>query len=113
MNNAQAIEDLRRYPRKEFTRKIGILFAGDYRVVQGIELSEGGLSFSSELVYSVNRECVVTFKIPAGPFISLRAFTKHMKKIDGKIVVGVSFVMVPFSNRRQIRNFVADRNKKK
>lgn len=109
MNTVNPTEALRKYPRKEFQRKIGILFSGEYQVVEGVEISEGGLSFKTDMVFASDRECVLTFKIPKGDFISLRGIIKHMTKNQGFMSVGVSFVQVPFSNKRQIRNFIADR----
>lgn len=106
----KANEALRKYPRKEFQRKIGILFGGHYQVVHGVEISEGGLSFKTDMVFAQERECVLTFKIPKGDFISLRGIIKHMTKNQGSLSVGVSFIQVPFSNKRQIRNFIADRS---
>lgn len=110
MNTINPNEALRKYPRKEFQRKIGILFGGLYQVVDGVEISEGGLSFQTDMVFAPNRECVLTFKIPKGDFISLRGTIKHMTKNQGFMNVGVSFIQVPFSNKRQIRNFIADRS---
>ena len=112
MNALPSVEQMRRFPRKDFFRKIGILFAGEYNVVQGIEISEGGMSFTSDVVFSEDRECVLTFKIPKGDFLSLRALIKHMTKANGSLSVGVSFIQVPFSNKRQIRNYIADRTKR-
>lgn len=110
MNTLNNTESMRKYPRKDFQRKVGILFAGEYQVVEGVEISEGGLSFKTDMVFATDRECVLTFKIPKGDFISLRAVIKHMTKSQGGLNVGVSFVQVPFSNKRQIRNFIADRS---
>lgn len=112
MNTHLSAEQMRRFPRKDYFRKIGILFAGEYNVVQGIEISEGGMSFNTDIVFTADRECVLTFKIPNGDFISLRAIIKHMTKSNGGLSVGVSFVQVPFSNKRQIRNYIADRTKR-
>lgn len=109
--NLNPIETGRKFPRKEFQRRIGILFAGQYQVVNGIEISEGGLSFTTDMVYSVDRECVLTFKIPKGDFLSFRGLIKHITKKEGVLTVGVSFLQLPFSNKRQIRNFIADRTK--
>jgi c-di-GMP-binding flagellar brake protein YcgR len=106
-------ENLRRFPRKEYQRKVGMLFAGSYIVVDAIEISEGGISFMSEFTFTTNRECVLTLQIPKGDFISIRAVIKHMTKMGSHMSVGVSFVDLAFSNKRQIRNFVADRERGK
>ncbi|NUM57286.1 MAG: PilZ domain-containing protein [Bdellovibrionaceae bacterium] len=107
--NTQGIES-RKFPRKDYNRPVGILFSGFYQKAEAIEISEGGMSFRIDVVLTVDRECVMTFKVPKGKLVCLRAVVKHMKKDRGQLIVGVAFKEVPFSNKRQIRNFIADRS---
>ena len=68
----QGLETRRRFPRREFGRQIGILSAGQYVVNQGIEIGEGGLSFSHTLGHNPGSLAVVSFRVPGGDFVSLR-----------------------------------------
>jgi hypothetical protein len=102
-------ESLRKFPRKNYKRLISVLYKGQYFTFQSIEISEGGLSFLSDLVLDSGVECVVNLQIPKGDFISLRATVRHSSKADGQLNVGISFGQMAFSNKRQIRSFVAAR----
>lgn len=102
-------ENMRKFPRKPYKRLISVLYRGQYVTLQSIELSEGGLSLVSDVVLDNDSECVINLQIPKGDFVSVRATVRHSKKIDGKMNVGVSFNQMPFSNKRQIRSFVATR----
>ncbi|MBL7542508.1 MAG: PilZ domain-containing protein [Bdellovibrionaceae bacterium] len=102
-------ENLRKFPRKSYKRLISILYRGHYVTMQSVEISEGGLSFVSEVVLDNDAECVVNMQIPRGDFVSVRATIRHSSKIDGQLNIGLSFNQMPFSNKRQIRSYVAAR----
>ena len=102
-------ENLRKFPRKPFKRLVSILYRGEYITLNAIEISEGGLSVVSEFVLDRNAECVINLQIPKGDFITMRATIRHSSKIDGQLTVGMSFNHMPFSNKRQIRSYVAAR----
>lgn len=109
MKEMVGAENLRKFPRKTFKRMISILYRGQYFTLYSIEISEGGLSFLSDIVFDNNTECVVNLKIPKGDFVSVRATIRHSTKVDGMLSIGMSFNQMPFSNKRQIRSFVAAR----
>ncbi len=103
-------ENLRKFPRKAFKRLISILYKGQYFTLYSVEISEGGLSFLSDIVFDNNTECVVNLQIPKGDFVSVRATIRHSSKSEeGMLTIGMSFNQMPFSNKRQIRGFVAAR----
>ncbi len=99
----------RRYPRRTYQRKVGVLAAGHFLVCEAGELGEGGLSIISEFVFSVGSEALINFQIPGGAFISLRAKVRTIKKDQKSVLHGLAFVDVPFQQRRQIRAFVSER----
>mgnify|MGYP006363404167 CR=1 len=103
------VENLRKFPRKNYKRLISILYRGQYFTLYAIEISEGGLSIISDFVLDKNAECVVNMQIPKGDFISIRATIRHTSKVDGQLNIGMSFNELPFSNKRQVRSFVAAR----
>lgn len=109
MLNLTASETLRKFPRKSYKRLISVLYKGQYYTFESIEISEGGLSFLSDLVLDNGMECVVNLQIPKGDFVSVRGTVRHSSKINGQLNIGVSFDKMQFSNKRQIRSFVAAR----
>lgn len=100
----------RRFPRREFKRKMGILFKGQYFIAQTEEVGEGGMSFLSEYVLDPGSMIVVNFQIPNGDFVSVRAEVKSSKKQDDMVFHGVSFLDIEFGKRRQIRMYVSSQN---
>ena len=99
----------RRYPRRTFKRKVGVLFNGQYMIFDAVEVGEGGMSIISETVLTVGRHLVVSFQIPHGGFVSLRAEIKSIRKHGTAGVHGLSFDKIEFTNKRQIRAFVSER----
>lgn len=102
-------ENLRKFPRKNYRRVVSVLYRGEYFTLNAVEISEGGLSVLSDFIFDSNTECVVNMQIPKGDFISIRATVRHSSKMDGQLNIGMSFNQMPFSNKRQIRSFVAAR----
>jgi len=100
----------RRFPRRAYQRKIGVLSAGQFIICEAGEVSEGGLSFRSEFVFDVNKEILISFQIPGGAFAFLRAIVKSTMKQEDLVLHNLSFVDVPFQHRRQIRSFISERD---
>lgn len=109
MQEDTSLGTLRKFPRKLYTRLISLLYRGQYYTFESIELSEGGLSFLSDLVLDNGTECVVNLQIPKGDFVSIRGTIRHSSKVAGQLNIGLSFDKMAFSNKRQIRSFVAAR----
>jgi hypothetical protein len=110
MHAAERKEQFRRkHPRRAFRGYVGVLCRGQYFVMQAGEVGEGGMSLISEIVFDIDSEIVVNFKIPSGAFISLKATVKTCRT-QGKICThGVAFRTVSFDQKRQIRSFVSSR----
>lgn len=92
-------------------RKVGILCDGTYFVADSGEIGEGGMAISTEFVLTEGHDLVVSFQVPGGEFVFLRATVRSTQKKEGDIAVthGLSFNEVEFSIKRQIRSFVSAR----
>lgn len=99
----------RKFPRRAFNRGVGVLAAGGYRITEAGEIGEGGMSFMIEAPLETGIEIVVSFQIPGGSFVSLRAEVRSVRDIDGQHLHGISFKNAQFTHRRQIRSFVSSR----
>lgn len=110
--NQDQTKPQRKYPRRAFNRKVGLLCHGVYFLGAAKELGEGGLSFVSDFVLSDGNELVVSFQIPEGSFVFLRAVVTGTQKNKGdkNITHGLKFTNIDFSHKRQIRAFVSAQN---
>lgn len=78
--------------------------------MEGEEVGEGGLSFRSLEGFPASEELVVSFRIPGGDFVSLRAEVRSDRADGGRQVIGIAFKNIPFTHKRQIRSFVSERS---
>lgn len=99
----------RQFPRREYTRNVGVLCGGTYIVTIGGELGEGGMSILTDYVLDIGNCLIVSFQIPGGDFVSLRAQVKSHIKKGQQILHGLSFTNIEFALKRQIRAFVSKR----
>lgn len=99
----------RRYPRRRYTKGVGILCGGQFFICNAQELGEGGLSFMADFTLAEGKELIINFQVPAGDFYSLRATTRHVKKSGDFMIIGIAFKEVSFTLKRQIRSFVSAR----
>lgn len=103
----------RRYPRRLFRRQIGVLVEGSYFLVQGLEVGEGGIAVRVDdeafKKLAIGKLVVLTFKMPGGHFISVRAEIRNDVPVGGTQAVGCSFHNLAFEARREIRSFVSAR----
>ncbi|PWU18573.1 MAG: hypothetical protein C5B49_07005 [Bdellovibrio sp.] len=100
----------RRFPRRIFRRGIGVLSAGKYFIATGCEIGEGGVSFTTDTSIRIGGLVVLSFQIPDGQFISVRAEVRNeAKNNEGHLNYGTAFETVSFERKREIRNFVTNR----
>lgn len=100
----------RRFPRRGFRHGIGILCAGKYWIVAGEGLGEGGVGFISDQVVGKEKPIVLTFAVPGGEFLCVRAEVRSMEKTeDGQVRHGCLFHDLSFDSKRQIRSYVSAR----
>ncbi len=109
MSTSEKAQIRRRFPRRSWEKKIGILYKGVYFICSSREVGEGGMSVvSNEYVMGANQMLVVTFWIPNGDPVCLLAEIKSIKKEKGEVIHGLAFKDISFSHRRQIRTFVSE-----
>lgn len=99
----------RQFPRKDYKKGIGFLYNGEYIVLDGCEMGEGGLSFFSPRLFPLGEEGVLSFQIPGGSFISVRVEVRHTSAVDKneRFVVGCLFKNLKFDHKREIRAYVS------
>lgn len=106
----------RKFPRRQFEQKIGVLKSGKYFLIESRQLGEGGLSLVSPESFEKEETVILNFKIPKGNYVSVKAEVKNVfdtessKDLSTGKVVGFYFKDLDLSSRRQIRLFVAQRN---
>lgn len=101
----------RAFPRRAFKRSVGVLFKGAYFMAYSGEIGEGGMSVVTDMVLTENEPLVVSFQIPGGSFVSLRAEVRTIQKTEkpDTLVIGLAFTQIEFALKRQIRSFVSSR----
>lgn len=99
----------RKFPRRSISKKVGVLFDGQYFTCVSGEIGEGGMSILSEYALTEGRELVLSFQIPEGTFVTLRGQIKSVTAKDGVVTHGIAFGEIPLAFKRQIRAFVSAR----
>ncbi|MGZ3725837.1 MAG: PilZ domain-containing protein [Pseudobdellovibrio sp.] len=97
----------RKYPRKSFRKAVSLMFDGHSSVAHGIDIGEGGLSFSTEEKITPPKKIIVNFFLSDKDFFSVRiSLLNSFKQSDG-YTYGASFDDVSIALKRQIRAYVA------
>ncbi len=99
----------RKFPRRSFQKKIGILCAGEYFLGQAVDLGEGGISFLTDRVMNQDQGAIISFQIPSGDFVFVKSSVNTTHRIENHFRVGMAFHSLDFSCRRQIRLYVSGR----
>jgi len=104
----------RKFPRRGFKRSVGVLSGPRYKLCQGFEIGEGGLSFAGYSGYQLEGKIVLNFQIPDGSFISVQAEIKNIEENRETRLntYGCSFLNLSFEHKREIRSFVSARSSK-
>jgi hypothetical protein len=98
------------YPRKSFSKGVGVLFMGRYHIGEGIELGEGGVAFYSGEKMVVKEPLVVNFQVPGGVFVSAHAEVEVVENITETLArYDVIFTNIQFDSKRNIRYYVSAR----
>jgi len=113
MVNQSGVES-RRTPRRVYQRPIGILCQGAYFLAQAHQLSEGGLLFSSDRIFTAGDLIVISLVMPDGGSVVVRAEVIYERpgKRGSPPQYGVRFQSLHIPQRRQIRNYVAAKTQK-
>lgn len=101
----------RNYPRRALKRSVGVLYKGHYFMAISEEIGEGGMSVVTDMVMSDHEPLVISFQIPGGAFVSLRAEVRSLQKSADEqiLVIGLAFTHIEFAMKRQIRSYVSSR----
>ena len=100
----------RRFPRRYFRRGVGVLSGGRYFLATGSEIGEGGISFRTSERLKVGALVVLSFQIPDGLFVSVRAEIRNEDALtNAELIYGCAFENIVFERKREIRNFVTNR----
>lgn len=99
----------RKFPRRTFERKVGVLCRGAYFVARGGEIGEGGMSLQSDMVLSENSLLLISLQVPGAQMAFVKASVRTQKRTeDGEaFIYGLSFENVAFSLKREIRLYVS------
>jgi hypothetical protein len=97
----------RRVPRRIFEAPVGVLASGNYFVSRSLQVGEGGMHLISEFVLEMNQLVVLSFQVPSGSLISVRAIVRYVKKDVAGLHIGLQFENLDFQYKRELRNFVA------
>lgn len=99
----------RKYPRRVFQAKVGVLIQGQYFIEGSFELGERGMLFETEMALKSMENMVISFVIPGGYVVMTRAQVRYQIKKGNKSRVGVEFTNITFEDRRKVRDFIAQR----
>lgn len=109
MNKTETFTFKRRYPRRSFVSRVGVLIQGQYYIEKTRELGEKGMLFLTEIAMKVDDEVVVSFFIPTGHCIITRALVRYQSTKNSIASVGLEFTTVDFESRRSLRDYIAQR----
>ena len=99
----------RQFPRRDFSRLVGLLIGGKFLTVMASEIGEGGMSVFGEASWNEGQHVVLSFQIPGGDLISVRSVIRSNRNNEGRLTIGLSFETIEFAHKRQIRVFVSSR----
>jgi hypothetical protein len=100
----------RKYPRRDFKRKLGVLFGGFYALADGIEIGEGGISIEGDVEMLGEAMIILSFQVPGSAFIAVRAEVVSSENVQSnRYRTYCSFKNIQFENKRMIRTFVSAR----
>lgn len=97
----------RKYPRKSFRKTISFMCGGHSSMARGVEIGEGGISFTSKEKMQLQRKLIVNFFLSEKDFFSVRVTLRNIQNHAGEFTFGTSFDDVPIALKRQIRTYVA------
>lgn len=109
MENSSGGIEKRKYPRRNFCAKVGVMIQGNYFVEGSFELGERGMLFETSVALRSLENMVISFVIPGGYVVMTRAQVRYQIKRGQTSKVGVEFTNITFEDRRKVRDFIAQR----
>lgn len=107
MRKEMGLVNKRKYPRKAYRKALSILSGGQACLGKGVEIGEGGLSFSTETKIEVNSKMIINFFLSDKDFFSVRVTLLNILNSSKVFTYGVSFDDLSIALKRQIRAYVA------
>jgi hypothetical protein len=105
--------EARRTPRRVFNRAIGVLYGGRYSIQQALQLSEGGMLFSSDSQFENGERMVATVLLPGGHGILFQAEVIYRRPgPNGSFQYVLKLGNVSIHQKRMIRNYVSAKTQK-
>lgn len=98
----------RRTPRRVYMRSIGVLWNGQYMVTQGLQISEGGMLFRTNVSLPIKSQVVISLVLPGGGDVIVtrgEIIYERPGPAEGR-QYGVRFKNLALNLRRLIRNYV-------
>ena len=104
----------RRYPRRDFEVRVGVLLSGQYQVCRSKDIGEGGISLISEQDFGQGARILLSFQIPSaegtkGEFVSIIGTILSVRREGNQFLSGIAFDHLDFNYKRQIRSYVASK----
>ena len=98
----------RRYPRRRFVHRIGVLKNGQYSVGQSVEIGEGGMRVEAGIDVKIGDILVLSFLVTGGSYIVVKSEIRFVKEsTGGGYDFGVAFLNLDFTKKRVIRDYIA------
>ncbi|MBC87353.1 MAG: hypothetical protein CL677_09270 [Bdellovibrionaceae bacterium] len=107
---SEMIGKRRRVPRRDYQKRIGVLYSGTYLFADALQIGEGGMLFASSDVFQKGQMLVVSFHIPGYQHAIARAVIRYAVEDEeqpGNMKYGVEFENIDFDSKRYIRYYVA------
>ena len=110
MEAAKKFNQTRKLPRRKFTHKVGLLYKGKYVMAQGRQIGEKGILLEPGLTLEPEQLVLISFAVMNAKIIIVRAKILY-KTVDssGKDIFGFEFINLPFTDRRIIREYIAEK----
>lgn len=104
----------RRYPRREYLSKVGVLTQGKYFIQKTFELGEKGMLFESDIAFREGDKIICNFCLPDGYVVVTQAIVRYITKAKEETLshIGIEFSNINFEDRRKVRDFIAQRKDK-
>ena len=106
VNNGDS-EFKRKHPRKSYRKAISFLCDGKAGLGSGVEIGEGGMSFSTNTNLAAQKKLIMNFFLSDKDFFSVRMTLLNTLNSTNSFTYGASFDDVSIALKRQIRAYVA------
>ena len=107
MINVADSEFKRKHPRKSYRKAVSFMCDGKASLGSGVEIGEGGISFTSTTKIELHKKMIVNFFLSDRDFFAVRMTLRNTQNSTNLYTYGASFDDVSIALKRQIRAYVA------